>query len=198
MGELVEEDILDEEEVVLENDEKEVKDEDEEVEVMGWRWNYNFENMTGYSKVPLLAGQHEVRLCHNQTFCCEAAYTLQGDLRDSLSSYHLVAYQGLRAMAIPGMLIPIQLCGVVQLCCQQAGDCPVCPPGGQQGTSARFDILRLQSRDFSGASLLLPSVLEMTGQLADWNKITFDRTEADEGENKLVLNKRNQFKYVKK
>ena len=186
-----EEEVLEEEEVLVE---------EEMVKVEGGRSQYNFENMTGYSRVALLAGQDEVRLCHNETFCCEAAYSLVGDLGDSQPSYHLVAYQGLRAMAIPGMLIPIQLCGIVQLCCHQAASCPVCPPGAgaQPDTTARFDFLRLQSRDFSEASLLLPSVLDLTGQLADWNKITFDRSQSDEGENKLVWNKRNQFEYVKK
>ena len=195
-----------EEVVVVEEVEEMEEVEEEMVEVEGGRSNYNFENMTGYSRVPLVAGQDkEVRLCHNETFCCEVAYSLVedlGDLGDRQSSYHLVAYQGLRAMAIPGMMIPIQLCGVVQLCCHQAASCPVCSPQpGQSDTTPRFDFLRLQSRDFSEASLLLPSVLELTGQLADWNKITFDRTQAsqaDEGENKLVWNKRNQFKYVKK
>ena len=178
-----------EEEVVEEMVEEMVEEED----VGGWRFGYNFENMTGYSTVPLVEGQHEVRLCHNETFCCEATYQL---VEARHSSYHLVAYQGLRAMAIPGMMIPIQLCGLVQLCCDgPAQDCPVCPPGA---TGARFDLLRLHSEDYSVASLLLPSVLQGTGRLADWNKITFDRSQSDEGETQLVWNKRNQFEYVKK
>ena len=89
--EVVEEDELADEELV----------EEEMVKVEGGRSQYNFENMTGYSRVALLAGQDEVRLCHNEIFCCEAAYSLVGDLGDSQPSYHLVAYQGLRAMAIP-------------------------------------------------------------------------------------------------
>ena len=60
MGELVEEDILDEEEVVLENDEKEVKDEDEEVEVMGWRWNYNFEKNRNLQYTGIILTQHQI------------------------------------------------------------------------------------------------------------------------------------------
>ena len=167
----------------------------EEVEdVEGWRSGFNFENMTGYSTIPLPEGEHELVLCHDLlTFCCAASYSLVG----GQSSYSLVAYQGLRSLAIPGMMIPIQLCGVVQLCCDEAGDCPVCPPGGTE-TTARFDMLRLHSPDYRVASLVLPSVLGPAGQLADWNKIAFDSRQADEGENKLVLNKRNQFKYVKK
>ena len=180
---------------------EEVKKEVKEVEeVDGGRTTYQFENMTGYSKVPLLKGQYEqLELCHNETFCCEASYSLVGEEGEG-HSYYLVAYQGLRGLAIPGMMIPIQLCGIVQLCCDQAEDCPVCPPGGQSPSErgARFDFLRLHSRDFRAGSLVLPSVLEVTGQLADWNKITFDSRQADEGENKLVWNKRNQFKYVKK
>merc|ERR1719461_227149 len=86
-------------------------------------------------------------------------------------------------------MIPIQLCGIVQLCCDQAEDCPVCPPGGQSPSerAARFDFLRLHSRDFRAGSLVLPSVLEVTGQLADWNKITFDSRQADEDNREITL-----------
>ena len=51
-------------------------------------------------------------------------------------------------------------------------------------------MVSLTSLDYARDSLVLPSVLDLTGQLADWNKIAFDRTQADEGENKLLLNTR--------
>ena len=41
---------------------------------------YSFENISGYSRAPLVRGQHEmVRLCHGETFCCEASHLLLGD-----------------------------------------------------------------------------------------------------------------------
>ena len=46
--------------------------------------------------------------------------------------YMLLAYDGLRAMAIPGMFIPIQMCGVVR-CRGEAGECELSPPGDGQG-----------------------------------------------------------------
>ena len=80
----------------------------------------NFENISGYSRAPLVSGRQEnLTLCHGETFCCQASYYLLGD------SYHLLVYQGLRDLAIPGMKIPVQLCGVARLCGQT-----VCPPGG--------------------------------------------------------------------
>ena len=140
-----------------------------------------WENITAYSRAPLLRGRHEVvTLCHRETFCCEASYFLRGD------SYHLLAYKGLRDMAIPGLKIPIEVCGVALLCCPQPDLCTVCPPGGE--TAGRFDYLRLTSGDYERRSLVLPSVLHLSGQLADWNKIAFDRIQSDEGEHKLLLN----------
>ena len=143
--------------------------------------SYMFENISGYSRAPLVRGSQEIlTLCHGQTFCCQASYYLLGD------SYHLLVYQGLREMAVPGMKIPIQLCGVARLCCEERGVCTVCPPGG--ATTDTAHLLSLTSRDYALDSLVLPSVLDQTGQLADWNKIALDRTQADEGENKLLLN----------
>ena len=140
--------------------------------------SYMFENITGYTRAPMVSGSQEIlTLCHGETFCCQASYYLLGD------SYHLLVYQGLRDLAIPGMKIPVQLCGVARLCGQT-----VCPPGG--GRSERFEVVSLTSLDYARDSLVLPSVLDLTGQLADWNKIAFDRTQADEGENKLLLNTR--------
>ena len=140
-----------------------------------------WENITAYSRAPLLRGRHEVvTLCHGETFCCEASYFLRGD------SYHLLAYKGLRDMAIPGLKIPIEVCGVALLCCPQPDLCTVCPPGGE--TAGRLDYLRLTSGDYERRSLVLPSVLHLSGQLADWNKIAFDRIQSDEGEHKLLLN----------
>ena len=142
---------------------------------------YMFENISGYSRAPLVSGRQEIlTLCHGQTFCCQASYYLLGD------SYHLLVYQGLRDLAIPGMKIPVQLCGVARLCQEEPDVWTVCPPGG--GRSDRFEVLSLTSLDYARDSLVLPSVLDLTGQLADWNKIAFDRTQADEGENKLLLN----------
>ena len=147
-----------------------------------------WENITAYSRAPLLRGRHEVvTLCHGETFCCEASYHLQGDSYHlPADSYHLLAYKGLRDMAIPGLKIPIEVCGVVLLCCPQPDLCTVCPPGGE--TAGRFDYLRLTSGDYERRSLVLPSVLHLSGQLADWNKIAFDRIQSDEGEHKLLLN----------
>ena len=44
----------------------------------------NFENISGYSRAPLVSGRQEnLTLCHGETFCCQASYYLLGD------SYHL-------------------------------------------------------------------------------------------------------------
>ena len=48
---------------------------------------YSFENISGYSRVPLVRGQHEmVRLCHGETFCCEASHLLLGDSQVRIQS----------------------------------------------------------------------------------------------------------------
>ena len=49
-----------------------------------------------------------------------------------ISRYTLLAYDGLRAMAIPGMFIPIQMCGVTR-CLGEEGECSLTLPGDGQG-----------------------------------------------------------------
>ena len=44
----------------------------------------------------------------------------------------LLAYEGPRAMAIPGMTIPIQVCGVTR-CLGEEGECTLTLPGDGQG-----------------------------------------------------------------
>ena len=74
--------------------------------------NANFENISFFTKMEMTKSQHEsVQLCHNDTFCCEAAYTISNNQSDT--RYVLLAYDGLRPNAIPGTYWHIQMCGVV-------------------------------------------------------------------------------------
>ena len=97
--------------------------------------NTIFENISFYTQIEMTKGQHEnVQLCHNETFCCEAAYTISNDHNDT--RYVLLAYDGLRPMSIPGMFIPIQMCGVVMCAPKEDGDeeeCKIPYPGEYEG-----------------------------------------------------------------
>ena len=53
--------------------------------------NATFENISFYTKIEMTKGQHEsVQLCHNETFCCEAAYTISNDHNDTRYIYILM------------------------------------------------------------------------------------------------------------
>ena len=49
-----------------------------------------------------------------------------------MSRYMRLAYDGLRAMVIPGMFLPIQMCGVTR-CLGAEGECTLTVPGKDQG-----------------------------------------------------------------
>ena len=48
--------------------------------------NTIFENISFYTQIEMTKGKHEnVQLCHNETFCCEAAYTISNEHSDTRS-----------------------------------------------------------------------------------------------------------------
>ena len=131
-----------------------------------------YENISIYSHAVMTKGQpDDITLCHNETFCCHANYSMT-DILPTIS-YHLLAYKGERSL-VDTYMLDIELCGLV-LC---EGDiCGKEPVRGQE--KEVFQYLQL-SATYS-TSLVIPSVLEWSGMLPDWNKIQFQATDKDEG-----------------
>jgi len=131
-----------------------------------------FENISFYTKIEMTKGQHEnVQLCHNETFCCEAAYTISNEHSDT--RYVLLAFDGLRPLDIVGQHMPIQMCGVVMCAPNNGDDCKIPNFGECEGETI---LLSLTSKDFNANSLVFPTSITSDQQLPDWNNMKYRKS----------------------
>ena len=122
-----------------------------------------YEDLSFYSHLLMTKGQPDVQtLCYNDTFCCHASYSLTNLLPHI--SYHLLAYKGERGLA-GEYTIDIELCGLVL--CREDG-CGTELVVEEQAESIEF--LEL-SANYSNNTIVIPSVLDWSGKLPDWDRI---------------------------
>ena len=122
-----------------------------------------YEDLSIYSHSIMTKGKPDVQtLCYNETFCCHASYSLTNLVPHI--SYHLLAYKGERGLA-GEYTIDIELCGLV-LCREDGCGTELVVEEEEES----FQFLEL-SANYSNNTIVIPSVLDWSGQLPDWDKV---------------------------
>ena len=137
-----------------------------------------YEDLSIYARVEMTKGHPEMTtLCYNKTFCCHASYNIS-DTKPS-TTYQLLAYKGARLVA--GVYtLDVAVCGLV-LC--QGGMCGVeLDNGDEQEVFQRLELEAIYSK----TTKVLPSILNWSGILPDWEKIQMVEWEWGQGK-KVIL-----------
>eukprot|EP00092_Neocalanus_flemingeri_P008797 GFUD01009470.1.p1 GENE.GFUD01009470.1~~GFUD01009470.1.p1 ORF type:complete len:507 (+),score=151.05 GFUD01009470.1:145-1665(+) len=138
-----------------------------------------YEDISIYSHSVMSKGQpSDTTVCYNETFCCHASYSMT-DMLPTIS-YHLLAYRGERGLAQDTYWMDIELCGLV-LC--EGDSCVIEPLEGQD--QEVFQYLQL-SATYS-TSFVIPSILDWSGRLPDWDKIEYSTVTGKEEGVEVVL-----------
>jgi len=136
-------------------------------------YNVHYEDLSMYSSISLEKGNANNQIvCHNEEFCCHISYKVTENVPDV--SYKLIAYKGDRATP-GGYVVSVENCGVVM--CKD----DICGVELANTESLEeFEYLEL-SGVFSDNAMILPSVLEWSGMLPDWDMIDFKTEESEDG-----------------
>merc|ERR1712098_134899 len=137
-----------------------------------------YEDLSIYARVEMTKGHPDMTtLCYNETFCCHASYNIS-DTKPS-TTYQLLAYKGARMVA--GVYtLDVAVCGVV-LC--QGDMCGVeLDNGDEQEVFHRLEL----TANYSNTTQVLPSILNWSGILPDWDRIQMFGGEWEDGKEVIL------------